>query len=75
MCKYQKSPCYVCDKRTPTCHGYCKDYISWNRDRQIMLEEKRKKDNIQSQLNDTEFHRYYEIRRRRGKLKNRRYMQ
>lgn len=52
------SPCKGCEKRTITCHGFCKDYQKWKkesdsqrdalraaRDKHYILAKKRKKDN------------------------------
>lgn len=29
----QDSPCKDCSIHTPTCHGWCKQYINWARNR------------------------------------------
>lgn len=69
MYKETKPPCYQCPKRHPWCHSTCPDYLDWQRERQDMLDERRKMQDIVRQLNETEVNRNRKIK---GKKKNKR---
>lgn len=69
MYKEIKPPCYGCTKRHTGCHGKCSEYSDWNNQRQKMLEERKKSQDIERKLDDSEIRRNIQIKHAR---KNRR---
>ena len=42
-------PCYGCEKRNEICHGNCKEYIKWHKQKTKQKEQERKKRNAERQ--------------------------
>gem|GEM_PF-781119 len=54
------NPCYLCQRRTPHCHGQCTDYIAYTVYRQMLNQAKQADIGLQSYSSE----RYFKIQRR-----------
>lgn len=72
MYKETEPPCFGCTKRHAGCHAKCSGYLDWNEERQKMLEENRKAQDIERKLDDAEIQRHLKISNHRHHKKNKR---
>lgn len=42
-----RPPCYGCEKRVVGCHAGCREYASWKKQRQEMLDEIQRKKELE----------------------------
>lgn len=47
-----QAPCHNCEKRAPSCHSYCEDYISFRKDVEAYNKEVAKKRKLEKDLDD-----------------------
>lgn len=65
MYKETKPPCYKCGKRHSNCHSTCPEYCDWQKERQEMLEERRKAQDLSRKLTDAEIQRHLKIKHKK----------